>query len=98
MLTFPKDGFTDFENAVTRLGVLNARFELVLTLFESPEPDTDMICRLVYELSDEYNTANENFRTVFNSLEHIEASRSLRDFLKKNMGYNGVVIESAANE
>ena len=98
MLTFPQDGFTDFENAVTRLGVLNARFELVLTLFESPEPDTDMICRLVYELSDEYNTAHENFRTVFNSLEPIEASRFLRDFLKKNMGYNGVVIESAANE
>lgn len=72
MLKLPKGQLTDFENALTKLNLLNVRFRLVMSLFENGPCDYDVAVCLLDDLLDDYQRILCEFSAVFNSLEPIK--------------------------
>lgn len=77
MLNLPKGCRTDFENAITKLNILNVRFHLVMTMFEDGPCDYDVAVLLLSDLEDEYQRIRCEFSVIFDSIEPVKVFGAL---------------------
>ena len=78
MLTMVPRRFTEFENAVIKMNLINVRFGLAMSLLNEGPCDYDVICCLLDDLLEEYRRLQMEFSSIFDSLESVKVLGSAK--------------------